>query len=159
VGVVGGYDLQFGRIVLGGQIDLEYLGDKTNVISALAGTVVRDEVQVKWTGHALARVGYDVGGGWLPYVTGGAVLAGVWASHTGQVTATQAMTWRQHDTRVSYTLGGGLEKQFAGGRWSARLEYIYDYWNPKHYEWVPNQRYSDIALRIDTLRMTVVRRF
>ena len=159
VGVVAGYDLQSGRWVFGAQFDLEYLGERKDVISALAGTPVRDEVQIKWTGHALGRIGYDLGRGLLPYVTGGAVLAGVSASHTGLVTPTQSMTWRQHDTRLSYTLGGGIEKQFAHGLWSVRAEYLYDYWNPKHYEWVPNQRYSDIALRIDTVRFTAVRRF
>ncbi len=99
----------------GAQFDMEYLGRHTDVISALAGTVVRDQVKVDWTAHALGRVGYDVGGGWLPYATGGAVWAHVAASHTGLVTPTQAMTWSQRNTRLSYTLGGGLEKQLAGG--------------------------------------------
>jgi opacity protein-like surface antigen len=156
---VAGYDFQAGRWVIGGQADVEYLGNHPNVISALAGTPVRDEVKVPWTAHLLGRVGYDIGGGFLPYVTGGAVLAKVSASHTGLITPTQAFTWRQRNTRLSYTLGGGLEKQLGDSGWSLRAEYIYDYWKPKHYQWVPNQRYSDIALRIDTFRLTAVRRF
>jgi opacity protein-like surface antigen len=159
VGFIAGYDWQLGRVVIGAEVDVAWQGNGRNVFSALAGTPVRDEVRIKWAGHALARVGYDVGSGLLPYLTGGAVVARVNASHTGLVTPTEAFTWRQRDNRLSYTLGAGVEKQFADGRWSFRVEYLYDYWKPKHYDWVPNQRYSDIALRLDTVRMTLARRF
>jgi opacity protein-like surface antigen len=129
------------------------------VISDIPGTPVRDEVRIEWTAHALARAGYDVGGGWLPYVIGGLVIADVDARHVGFVTPTETFTWREVDYRVGYTLGVGIEKQFAQGLWFVRTEYIYDHWGAKRYDWVPNQRYSDIAVRIDTLRLTAVRRF
>ena len=143
--------------MFGVQVDIEYLGKKANEINALAGTPVRDLVRVDWSGHALVRVGRDFNG-WLPYLTGGAVLARVKASHTGLISPTEEFTWRQKDTRLGYTLGAGLEKQFRG-TWSIRAEYLYDYWSAKHYDWVPDVRYSDIALKIQTLRLGIVKRF
>jgi outer membrane immunogenic protein len=157
--LLAGYNFQAGGFVFGVQADLEYTGTGKNIISAVPGSPIRDEVQLDWKGHALARVGYAAGNGWLPYFTGGAVFAHVKASHTGFVTQTDTFTWRASNWRTGYTLGGGVEKRIAAGLWSVRAEYLYDYWGAKHYEWVPNQRYSNIALRVDTIRISVIRRF
>jgi outer membrane immunogenic protein len=150
--------MQAGKWVFGIQADAEYLGRKKIQINAAAGTPIKDLVRVDWSAHVLARVGHDFSG-WLPYVTGGAVFANVKASHTGLISPTEAFTWRQKDVRLGYTLGAGIEKQLRGGAWSIRAEYLYDYWGAKHYNWVPGQRYSDIALKINTLRLAIIKRF
>ena len=155
--MIAGYNLQSGNWVFGIQGDIEYLGDKRIRINDLAGTVVADHVKVDWSAHALVRVGYNFEG-WLPYLTGGAAFARVRASHTGFISPTETFVWKQKDTRLGYTLGGGVEKQLSNG-WSIRGEYLYDYWSAKRYDWVPNERYSNIALTIHTLRIAVVKGF
>jgi outer membrane immunogenic protein len=157
VGIVAGYNLQSGNWVFGVQADIEYLGDKTIRISELAGTPIADRVKVDWSGHVLARVGYNFDG-WLPYITGGAALARVKASHTGLISPTDTFVWKQKDTRIGYTIGGGVERDLSNG-WSARAEYLYDYWSDKRYDWVPGERYSNIALTIHSVRVGVVKRF
>ena len=157
--MLAGYNYQTGNWVLGVQADLEYLGSRKVSISENAlDTRVRDRVGVDWSAHALARLGYDING-WLPYIAGGAVVANVKASHTGQISPTELFTWREKDARLGYTLGGGVERQIGNGAWSIRAEYLYDYWGAKRYDWVPGQRYSNIALKIQTLRVAIVKRF
>lgn len=153
--MVAGYNLQAGKWVFGVQADIEYLGSKKIEISALPGTPVRDLVRVDWSGHVLGRIGYDVNG-WLPYVIGGAAFARVKASHTGLISPTETFTWRQSSTRLGYSYGAGVEKRF-GTNWSVRVEYLYDYWGAKHYDWVANERYSDIAEKIQTVRIGFVK--
>jgi opacity protein-like surface antigen len=155
--LIAGYDFQIGRLVIGVQGDVAYQGNKRNRFSQQPGTPIRDEVQIPLVAHALARVGLDIKG-WLLFVSAGAVGATVKASHTGFITPTNTFTWRQKDFRIAKSYGAGIEKQFAGG-WSLRGEYLYDYWGPKRYNWVPGQRYSDIGLTIHNVRFVLAKRF
>jgi opacity protein-like surface antigen len=122
-----------------------------------ADSRINDTMRVQWSGHLLARVGFDVHG-WLLYVTGGAAFANFDASHTGQISPTDFHTWREKSTRLGYDYGAGVERRFDNG-WSLRAEGLYDYWGAKKYTWVPNQRYSNIAAKILTVRLGIVKRF
>ena len=157
VGLLAGYNLQFGRFVVGVQADVAYQGNKKNKFSEIVGTPVRDEVQIDWTGHLLLRLGLDING-WLPYVMGGAVGARVEAAHIGFITPTDTFRWSKRSFRIAKSYGGGIEKQLANG-WSVRGEYLYDYWSAKHYDWVEDVRYSDIGLTIHNVRLAVTKRF
>lgn len=157
IGLLAGYNFQFGRVVVGVQADIAYQGNKKNIFSELAGTPIRDEVQIDWTAHALLRIGYDIHG-WLPYLIGGVVGANVEAAHIGLISPTESTRYRQKDFRFAKSYGAGIEKQFPNG-WSVRGEYLYDYWSAKHYEWVPGQRSSDIGLTIHNFRISVTKRF
>ena len=141
--------------MVGVEGDIAYQGNKKNRFSELAGTPIRDVVQINWTAHALVRLGFDVNG-WLPYVIGGAVGANVKASHTGLISPTESFTWRQKDFRIAKSYGAGIEHRLGGG-WSFRGEYLYDYWSAKHYEWVPGQRYSDVGLTIHSFRLMLTK--
>jgi opacity protein-like surface antigen len=157
IGVLGGYDWQRGRWVLGVQGDLLYQRHGEIAFSQIAGTAVQDELAVDWRGHALVRYGRDING-WLLYLSGGAALANISASHVGYVTPTELFEWRETDVRIGYSYGIGAETQLGDG-WSLRADYLYDYWDAERYDWVPGQRYSDIAVTIDEVRISISRRY
>lgn len=158
VGVLGGYDWQMGRFVLGVAGDLSYQSTGEDLeFSQIAGTEVKDTLTVDWRAHALARYGYDFNGTLL-YLTGGAAFANIEASHVGYTSPTQTFEWQETDWRLGYTYGAGLETQFGEG-WALRAEYLYDYWDAERYDWVPNQRYSDIAVTIDEVRIAISKRY
>jgi opacity protein-like surface antigen len=157
IGLLGGYDWQRGPWVLGLQGDLLYQRHGEIAFSQIAGTPVQDELNVDWRGHALVRYGRDING-WLLYLTGGAAVANIEASHVGFITPTELFEWRETDVRVGYSYGVGAETQFGGG-WSLRADYLYDYWGAERYDWVPGQRYSDIAVTIDEVRISISRRY
>jgi opacity protein-like surface antigen len=158
VGLVGGYDIQRGRLVGGVESDLEYQGTSKVAFDHPPGFPIVDHLSADWTAHLLARAGIDIGG-WLFYAGGGAAFANVFAEHTGQISPTTTFTWRHQSIRLGYDYMAGVETRLPGG-WSLRAEYLGDYWGPKHYVWVaPNERYSNIGLTIRTLRIVFAKRF
>ena len=99
--------------------------------------------QVDWLGTVRGRFGYLVTPTLLAYATGGLAYAGVTASTTHIQTFTTTVTTRNSpgnpvirplasfmgaggysDTRVGWTVGGGLEWMF-WPNWSAKVEYLY----------------------------------
>jgi outer membrane immunogenic protein len=158
LGLVAGYDFQAGSVVFGLSGDLEYLGNRKVTFSRNPlDSRVNDTMKVDWSGHILGRVGYDLSG-WLLYAIGGAAFAHFKASHTGQISPTELFTWRLSNSRVGYDYGAGVERRFGNG-FSLRAEGLYDYWGAKRYDWVPGQRYSNIAAKILTFRIGLVKRF
>ena len=115
VGGTLGYNLQTGVWVWGLEADIDFSTmDGTNVgtgICAGGGC----ETKNTWFGTGRGRIGYAAGR-FLPYITGGAAF--------GDVKMTTAAGMSTTDTRVGWTVGGGLEYAFLGA-WSAKVEYLY----------------------------------
>jgi len=92
------------------------------------GTAATLDQKLEWFGTFRGRVGMAVTPSVLLYATGGAAygtlktnlgLAGFTANGT-PVTATGSSS----DSRLGWTVGGGVEAMFAAN-WSAKLEYLY----------------------------------
>jgi outer membrane immunogenic protein len=109
VGGTIGYSLQTSQFVLGAEADID--------ASWIKGTdaTVCCETKNSWLGTARARVGYAFDR-WMPFVTGGAAFGDVKMTTVGGASETE--------TRIGWTVGGGLEYAFQGA-WSAKVEYLY----------------------------------
>jgi outer membrane immunogenic protein len=100
----------------------------SNVPGSLLG--LTDEQKLTWFGTARGRVGWIASNGTLWYATGGVAWGGVEQTLTlagtpgffpGTAT-TSAASFSQ--TKVGWTVGGGLEAPLAGN-WTAKAEYLY----------------------------------
>ena len=115
-GVIGGtlgYNWQLGATVIGLEGDLDWSGIKgTSTNAVCVGAVC--EMRNNWLGTTRGRIGYAFGR-MMPYVTGGAAF--------GDVKMSTAVG-SENETRVGWTLGGGVEAAIVGP-WSAKLEYLY----------------------------------
>ncbi len=118
-GLIGGtlgYNMQTGNWVWGLETDIDYSTiDGTNIGTGICGGAVGCETQNHWLGTARGRIGYAFDR-WLPYFTGGAAFGDVKMTPNSGVSETE--------TRLGWTLGGGVEWAFMGA-WSAKLEYLY----------------------------------
>ena len=115
-GIIGGslgYNWQLGATVLGLEGDLDWSNVKGSSANAVCiGAVC--EMRNNWLGTTRGRIGYAFGR-MMPYFTGGAAF--------GDVKMSSALG-SETETRVGWTLGGGVEAAIVGP-WSARLEYLY----------------------------------
>ena len=115
-GVVGGtlgYNWQTGPVVFGLEGDVDWSNIKGTSTSAVCvgGTC---ETRNNWLATTRGRIGYAFGRV-MPYVTGGAAF--------GNVKMSTALG-SESETRVGWTLGGGVEAAIVGP-WSAKVEYLY----------------------------------
>jgi outer membrane immunogenic protein len=141
-GLHAGYDRQFAaRWVAGVEADVGFGSQTTNLngvtftpgVVPLSLSLVGDNFALRtgWDGSARARLGYLVTPSALVYATGGAA----WQHY--DVTSTCAAflvgggclfgapaVITISDTRLGYTIGGGIETQLVGN-WFARGEYRY----------------------------------
>jgi outer membrane immunogenic protein len=160
-GALAGYNFQFGSIVAGIEGDVGWIGVHSPIIFAPDGSKRYDQFGVTWTSHLRGRVGYAFGQ-YLPYFAGGVALAGYNVAHF-RSDDTGSVLWTANDTRVGYTIGGGVEianlfPSFLPG-WVFRAEYLYDHFNPKQYDWVPGMRYTVSDLTMHTARAAATYRF
>jgi outer membrane immunogenic protein len=160
-GALAGYNFQFGSIVAGIEGDVGWIGRHSQIILAPDGSQRYDQFGVTWTSHLRGRVGYAFGQ-YLPYFAGGVALAGYNVAHF-RSDANGSVLWTANDTRVGYTIGGGVEianlfLSFLPG-WVFRAEYLYDHFNPKQYDWIPGMRYTVLDLNMHTARAAATYRF
>jgi outer membrane immunogenic protein len=78
--------------------------------------------KLPWFGTLRPRIGYALGN-WLLYATGGGVLGKLDTNATAASGSFLAANNRS-ETRDGWTLGGGVEVEFARG-WTAKIEYLY----------------------------------
>ena len=89
----------------------------------LCGALAASYTQkLSWFGTLRPRIGYAVGN-WLLYATGGAALGQLDTNATAALGSFFAVDDRS-ETRSGWTLGGGVEVEFAP-RWTAKIEYLY----------------------------------
>ncbi len=149
-GLVGGgqvgYNYQMGSIVLGLEADIMGLtGNRTTMFytASVAGggsppvnSAFTATSQVDWLGTVRGRLGYTVTPTLLLYATGGLAYGGVnsnfvmMQNHTGTGGGggggliSGASYGSASDTRVGWTVGGGMEYAFVPN-WTLRVEYLY----------------------------------
>jgi outer membrane immunogenic protein len=113
-GLVGGtigYNWQMGQTVFGLEGDIDWTDLRGS--GTCAGTTC--ETRNSWLSTARGRLGYAFDR-FLPFISGGAAFGDIQNNITGIGSATE--------TRVGWTVGGGLEAAIAGP-WSAKIEYLY----------------------------------
>ena len=111
LGGTAGYNWQAGHAVFGLEGDWSWANLEGT--GASAGGPITTELS--WLATARARAGYAVDN-YLFYVTGGAAWGKVEAANIGFAGGS--------DTRLGWTVGGGVETMLAQN-WSAKLEYLY----------------------------------
>ena len=114
VGGTLGYNMQMGQWVTGVEGDVAWSDMRGDTSSGLCVGVVC-ETRNNWLGTARGRFGYAFNRV-LPYVTGGVAVGDIKATPAGGASTTE--------TKVGWTLGGGVEAAIAGP-WSAKVEYLY----------------------------------
>jgi outer membrane immunogenic protein len=123
-GQIGG-NLQTGGLVIGVEFDLQWSGQKKdNVFACGAGCAFNEQFKVNSFGTARGRVGAAINDV-LPYVTAGVA----WTSARYNVTSTLLGTTFNvidlSNTRLGWTVGGGVEAAIARTNWTGKLEYLY----------------------------------
>ena len=109
-----GYNLQTGPWVWGLEGDFDWSGIKGSAACG-AGLAGSCETSNTWFATARGRVGY-AWDAFLLYFTGGGAF--------GALKATNSLTGSATNTRVGWTVGGGLEYAL-GHNWSVKGEYLY----------------------------------
>ena len=130
-GVFGGYNMQNGKIVYGGEVDAGYSGSD--------GAVTGKSVKHGLNGAARARVGYDTGPALVYGAAGPAVARGTIVS--GGTEDTQ--------THLGATVGAGVDARITGNL-IGRVEYRYNYFGKENYA-VPggaDQKLTESEIRV-----------
>jgi outer membrane immunogenic protein len=124
-GLQGGWNYQFGRFVLGTEVDFSWAnlkGTQTSPILAGAGTITRSS-KTTWISTATTRLGYA----WdrvLFYSKIGAAWAHFEYTDSVNILGVPVYTSPASESRSGWTVGTGIEWAFLGG-WSAKIEYDY----------------------------------
>lgn len=111
-----GYNVQFNWLVLGVEADLQGadISDSTALGAGFSGVTT----DIDWFSTVRGRIGYAAGPT-LVYFTGG------WAfANLDQSISAPGVSMSKEEVASGYTLGGGLEWQFAPN-WSLKTEYLY----------------------------------
>jgi outer membrane immunogenic protein len=124
-GLQGGWNYQFGRFVLGSEVDFSWSdvkGDQTSALFIGTSSISRSS-KAKWMGTATTRLGYawdrvlvysKLGAAWAHYdYNDNLTLGGVSVYNSSA-----------SETRSGWTVGTGIEWAFLDN-WSAKVEYDY----------------------------------
>lgn len=119
-----GYDFQFSSIVLGAVADIRAMSVEQEQ-SAFSATPAfyTERRELDYLATMRARLGYDVGGRFLPYITGGLAYGKVDYEFDTNSAAFDG-TDGGDDDDFGYTLGAGVEARIVGGL-SVGIEYLY----------------------------------
>lgn len=126
-----GYNQQYGRIVVGAEVDFGFQQVKKAVTAtrtypccAPTSYTLDQEVKSNWLATFRPRIGVTAGKA-LFYATGGLALTDVRYDSVFTDTFDDALeTGHIKKTRAGYTAGGGVEVRIAK-RWSAKGEYLF----------------------------------
>ncbi|PZF76983.1 hypothetical protein DK847_11065 [Aestuariivirga litoralis] len=137
-GMMAGYNWQFGNFVLGGEMDINYIGfdntashDASDVMSQVLepeNTTATDRINytADWFGTVRARLGYAMDN-FLVYGTGGLAYGQLKVKQTLSASndAGESAIWEGEDDgwNFGWTLGAGIE--YAVDRWVLGAEYLY----------------------------------
>ena len=118
-----GYSMQWGRFVGCIEGDVNFVGAKATIDTGFAPdpSITQLQSTIDWNSHWRARVGYAFDRT-LIFAAGGLALAGVENKAFDNAAGATAI-WS--DTRIGWTIGGGVEHRIAPQA-SVRLEYLYD---------------------------------
>jgi outer membrane immunogenic protein len=144
-GIQGGYNWQINNFVLGLEADVAASAIRRTYLDAATGDTYR--ASVPFLGSVRARAGFAADRA-LFYVTGGLGVATFQDRYFDAGTAT---TFSASNTRVGYTLGGGVEYAFAPN-WTAKAEYVYYGFADRRNQFTANDR---IRTDIHTVKLGV----
>lgn len=113
IGGTLGYNHQSGNFVSGFEGDLSWLGAKAHEAVSCGPEC---SVNLQWLSTIRARVGYLATPDILLYETGGVAI--------GDIHEFQPTNLDFTETKVGWTVGGGVEARLGGG-WSLKAEYLY----------------------------------
>jgi len=130
-GIQAGYNLQFGSLVTGFEVDFNYFGVKASrsvsaayLANPTTGYTINQEVKADWLLTARPRVGVAVNN-WLFYLTGGLAVTNV--KYTNSYVETfypSAQNGSVSKTKLGWTAGLGTEYALLN-TWSVKAEYLY----------------------------------
>jgi outer membrane immunogenic protein len=152
-GILGGqagYNWQTGSWVWGAEADIQWSGEKGRGVyncaataptpgvcfpfltatlpAGVTGTALAFDQRLEWFGTARLRGGWLASPRTLLYLTGGLAYGGIKTSAllTGvnAFGAVVSIAGSNTDTRVGWTVGGGIEGMISQN-WTAKLEYLY----------------------------------
>jgi outer membrane immunogenic protein len=113
-GLIGGtlgYNWQMGQAVFGLEGDIDWTDLRGSGVCGVTTCETRND----WLSTVRGRLGFAVNR-FLPFVTGGAAFGNIKNSIAGVGDA--------DESKVGWTLGGGVEAAIAGP-WTAKIEYLY----------------------------------
>lgn len=131
-----GYNYQIGHLVLGAEVDFQYFGlDESRTTDAVfvggGDFTLRNSLETNWLLTARPRIGFAFCR-LLVYGTGGlAVTDPDYESSLADPVFGTSQHNENSDTRVGWTVGGGLEYAFAR-KWSLKVEYLYSDFDSVH---------------------------
>lgn len=115
LGGVLGANIQQGKLVLGVEADLSYVGGSETWFGFDESEYL--SVKTKWNAHARARIGYDAGNV-MPYLAFGLAALKFRGANINDEYIT-------NDLAIGYSVGAGADWRFAPN-WLFRAEYLYD---------------------------------
>jgi opacity protein-like surface antigen len=115
-GVQFGYNHQFDRFVIGGEVDASFTDAEESTIAGVGGEEFQTDLD--WLATARLRVGYAFDN-FLVYATAG----GAAAETDDQITTATGLL-NERRSRKGWTAGAGFEWAFSEN-WSAKGEYLY----------------------------------
>jgi len=121
-----GYSWQAANLLFGVEADLQASAQGSGTIcvqACIPGRYASYSQELPWFGTARVRSGYT-NGATLFYVTGGLAYGSVETSTAMQIGVHTFPSHRFSETKVGWTIGGGIEAALAGN-WSAKAEYLY----------------------------------
>lgn len=124
-GAQGGYDYQFGHIVVGAEADFQgaSIDDSKTYIGPIAPGPVTSTSRIDFFGAARGRLGFAYGH-FLVYGTGGFAYADLKYNITGGAPGGFYAAIQDRSLRTGYAAGGGIEYAFTNNI-SVKLEYQY----------------------------------
>ncbi|WP_332116708.1 outer membrane protein [Azorhizobium caulinodans] len=118
-----GYNYQFANnVVLGLETDLQWSGIDGTLNTVTPGASTNIKSSLDYFGTVRARVGYAFDR-FLPYITGG-MAYGKTKTEGSQFSGTGFTTFDDSDTKVGWTIGGGVEYAITNN-WTFKTEYQY----------------------------------
>ena len=145
----GGYNWQFGNIVVGLEGDLEWSSESGNsrflcgatatggvclpgttaLPAGATGTALTMRHELDWFGSARARFGMAVTPSFLAYATGGLAVGHVKTSATlagfTPAGAATSVVFLNDQTNAGWVAGAGVEARIANTSWTWKAEYLY----------------------------------
>ncbi len=139
-GIFGGYQRQFGNIVVGGEVDID--GPTSRIESALifgnpayaggvGGNTYIQRLRSNWQGSARARLGY-ASAHTLLYITAGVAFGNF--THCAVIddcNGNNGHIIKYNATRIGWTAGAGIEHRLSHA-WTLRAEYRYTNFGSKN---------------------------
>ena len=107
-----GYNWQTNQFVFGVETDIAWSG----IDGSTRCGGIRCRIDNNWLGTTRARFGFAADR-FMPFIAAGVAYGEVEANATGNRGA--------DDTRVGWTIGGGVEYALPAPRWTAKLEYLF----------------------------------